>query len=159
MKNKNIIHQVLPMDFVSIGSLEVCSNNLIEFKYILDDNGFIPILIGKGEIPRIWIYAKSKDKSISIIRDNISNLSNVKINIYSKEKRICVEHMTNSKDNAVLINLVFKNELAVITDLDLRPLGYNIYGSENALFFGDSSMRGNTFQGSNSLIKIGPGNS
>jgi hypothetical protein len=155
MKNKNLIHQILPEDFISIGSLMVCSNTLLEFKYIIDDNEFIPILIGKGDIPRIWIYAKNDNKTISIVRDNVSNLPNIKINIYSKEKRICVEHLTNGKGDNVIINLEFKDEMAVVTKLDLRPIGYNIHGNRNALFLGTNQMSGNTFQGSMSLIKIG----
>jgi len=155
MESNIKIHQVLPQDFKPVNSLVLCSNSLQDFKYIINDNNFIPILIGVGNIPRIWIYAKSNNTSISVIRDNISNLPNIKINIYLKESRLSIEYISGNNINNSILKMDFKESKFVVTEMDLRPIGYNIYGNEQGLTIGTSKMNNNKFQGIESFIKTG----
>ncbi len=150
---KTTIHS-LPDSYTAYNTLFFCSNTFINLNQIINDNGFFPLLIGKGEFPRIWLYMKNNNNEpIALVRDNISSLSQVKVNFYQIEKRISVE-IFSMNDYIKILDIRLTNNTPNITNLDLRPIGYKIYGDSNSLNIGEGKYVNNVFQGMDTLIKI-----
>lgn len=154
MQKTNINNFKIPSDYSPINEISFCGNKFVQVKYFLEDNNFYPILIGQGDTPRIWLFAKAtKNDFVTVIEDNVSKLKEVKIDIFQKEKRILITTISNSV-STVIIELYFNNEIPNVTHLDLRPVGYNIYGDETKLMISNSELRGNTMVGTNSIISL-----
>ncbi len=63
----------IPVEYIPYNEIILCSNKLISVKKIVDDKGFIPILIGqdkKTKRPLIWLNAKTKEGVIQLIDKN-----------------------------------------------------------------------------------------
>lgn len=156
---KNQITQHIPDSYSHYEKLFFCNNTFINLNQIVNDNGFIPLLIGKGEFPRIWLYAKNVNNPVALVRDNISFLSQVKVNFYQIEKRMSIEIFNMKNDYIKILEIKSTDNTPNITHLDLRPIGYNIYGDENSLNIGERKFVNNVFQGMHTLIKIEKNNS
>lgn len=144
--------QVLPESYIPTEHVVLCGNEISNYRYLISDSGFIPILIGQGEIPRIWLFAKTPKKEIvTLIDDSVSNLDQIKVDIFNTNKRIEIKDIQNG---VVILTLDYKVTL-IVNELDLRPLGYNIHGDSSKLVVGNSNISGNTFNGVNTIIGFG----
>lgn len=138
---KNLINTKIPKNFNAYAQIKICSNIFKNMLTLVDDNGIYPLMIGKDEIPRIWIYTKNnKGQKISIVKDNIAILPMIKVNIYSSEKKITI--FTLRKDK--LLEIDYSEEIPVVNNLDLRPIGYNIYGNKEELHLGVMHLKNST---------------
>ena len=152
-QNNITIHNI-PDVYKPYETIVFCSNTFKNLSYIIDDNGVIPILIGKGEFPRIWLYARSENKPIALVRDNISILPQVKVNFYQVEKRMTIELFDMKDDYIKILEILLNNGIPTLKKLDMRPIGYNIFGDTESLNVGNSKYVNNVFQGMHTLIKI-----
>ncbi len=131
-----------------------CNNTFNNITYLIDDNGVFPLLIGKGEFPRIWLYTRNNNNPIALVRDNISISAQVKVNIYQEERRMTIE-LFDMKDKYLnILEIVLKEGIPNLKRLDMRPIGYNIYGDSESLNIGNSKFANNVFQGMRTLIHI-----
>lgn len=132
----------LPQNYQPYERLDFCSNLIVGGGHILAVGDVLPLLIGKGETPRIWLQAVSRPESnefIKIVDDSkavypIVNVEkeNNSINIYVKGKLVlCVK---STKDGQ-----------AKISKVDFRPLGLNVVGNASKLTIGGQSLSNNTF--------------
>lgn len=50
----------IPKDYKPLDELNLCGNIIKKSRFIINDDGFIPLLIGKGDdiTLRIWLFAK-----------------------------------------------------------------------------------------------------
>lgn len=143
----------IPADYKPLDELVFCSNTIRKSRFIINDNGFIPLLIGKGEnsTPRIWLFAKEpKYGAIPVIEDNVSNIKQVKFDHYQKSDKIEISFL--SKDSDLTILKLLYEGTPKITQLDLRQFGYNIQGNNNYLSIGGTQLKGNYFEGLESVI-------
>ena len=156
MNNLNV-NQTLPQEYKQYPIVTFCSNTFVNLKYLIEDKGFIPFLLGNGDIPRIWIYAKKENNPIVVVRDSVAILPGIKVNIFNKEKKISVEFLqmtdTNSKNYSIL-EIDFSKEQIIVNHIDLRPVGYNVYGDIDGLNIGEQKFHGKIFENINSLLKI-----
>ena len=151
MENKTQI----PIEYTPFEEIILCGNRLIEVKKIIDDKGFIPILIGENKItkrPQIWLNAKTKDGVIQLIDKNRPLISLIEVNEYSNENQIDVI-LNNQGEKHIILQIENKGEIPSITKFDLRTIGYDIVGDENALHIGSNQMVNNSFQ-ADTLIGI-----
>ena len=156
---KQIINQPLPQEYKQYQKINFCSNTLINLKFLIEDNGFVPILIGSGDFPRVWIYAKKENNAITIVRDSVSVLPIVKVNIFSREKKLSIEiTLSPNSGSTKIIDIDFSNEVPFVNYIDLKPIGYNIFGDLKELNIGENKLHNNIFEGLQALFKIGDNN-
>jgi len=149
---KNNITSVIPQDYSPSPSIDLCGNTITNYQFLFDIEGLVPILIGDGEVPRIWMYAKTSDgKYGSIIEDSVSKNSLIKVDFFFKDKYLEISSI-HGQGNMIL-SLDFGGVLK-IRILDLRPLGYNIYGNDDKLVVAGSTYSGNKFNNVHTLFKF-----
>jgi len=144
----------LPEDYIPFEELILCSNHLINVKVPIEFENKIPLLIGKGDLPFIWLSApiskdkkawkelivknKSMDEKISVIPSPENKLITIKVN------KLTIIQVIKQSDNK-----------AEVIFLDLRPIGFNVYGDANNLSIVNSSLSANSFQNMWAMIGIG----
>lgn len=148
----------IPAKYQPLEDLIFCSNRWTNSGFLIEDNGFYPILIGKGDVPKIWLFAKTiDDKVITLIEENTSKVSKVKIYIDSSNKNLLVVSNTGGVFNP-LVEIDYSSSLVSVTTLDLRPLGYNVQGDSNSLKVGATVIEKNTFNGVSTMVSLGSQN-
>ncbi len=145
--------QNVPLDYKAFQTLTVCSNKVLGggFPFSLGDG--LPLLIGNGPSPVIWLQAvkNAPTKELMILIDrNVPTMKGVEV---SKPEEGVIEVFIGG----TRILRVKKTGLdsATISSLDLRPIGLNITGNQSGLNVGGSSFSGNTFQGAKVFIGLG----
>ena len=142
----------LPKEYKPFDQLTLCSNTLINVPVPFEVDGYIPLLIGRNELPKIWLNApppKSGTEWIPLVRQNRS--------LHKAVKLIKQENGIIIKINTIEILRVLKvsNSSANVVQMDLRPIGLNIYGDESHLVVGTHQLASNTFQNVYVMIGIG----
>lgn len=150
MKNK----EQLPEEYQPYDSIVLCGNTLVKVQKIIDDKGFIPLLIGKGKdgTPLVWLKAKTKDGFIDLVDKNIGLINIVSVNIYENENQLDII-INNQGKKYIVLQIEDLNSEPKITKLDLRTIGYNILGDQNELKIGNTIMTGSQFQ-AQTLIEV-----
>jgi Protein of unknown function (DUF1488) len=148
----------LPKTYVPYQRIELCGNELIGPKFMIQMGVNIPILVGKGEsdYPRVWLSGPfGPGRSwVEVLADN-----RVLRDVYDRKVIVVLEH---SQRTNVLVRLTgvvvaqhFSDDTVMIPNLDLRPLGLNIHGSEvNGLTVGHNSFKENKFHGGEAAIEV-----
>jgi hypothetical protein len=150
----------LPTNYTPYEGLDVCSNTLINGKVPIEIQGHIPFLIGKGEMPQVWLSVPdSKGKWIDLI------VSNKRVEIQSKSfKQYLLSIEESAEDKRIdismwkttILSVVQESEnKAVIANLDLRPFNLLIYGDSEGLHIGAQILRENTMSNVHTMIGIG----
>ena len=130
------------IDFTPYSDIIVCSNELYNVKYILSANNRYPIIIGRNRLgfPAIWIYDITNERDI--INNNLAILPNFRVQFDIENSILNIEY-TNSGavtwERIISINFRDLNRPNIF-HMDLRPLGYNIYGNEFELHIGYSGI-------------------
>lgn len=146
----------IPTEYIPYDRVNFCSNILINVRYLINDKDFYPLLIGKGNIPKIWIYAKEQNRnSTKLVEKSISLLPSVlSVNINDDSKRLSVVSHEKSNQTTILEIDYYSNEVLNVEQLDLRPIGYNIIGNKDGLLIGNNTVKRNTLQGVQSFIGL-----
>lgn len=154
MSNETI-NQQLPHEYLQYQNITFCGNTFKNLKYLIDDNGFIPFLIGVGDIPRLWIYTKKEQNAVVVVQDSIAILPVVRVDILNDEKKLSVElNQVPGATNTRIFEMDFSAEIPVVALLDLRPIGYNVFGDTTQLNIGEQKYQGNMFENLISLVKL-----
>lgn len=125
-------------------NLTICSNLLINTKHILvGGDDFYPIVIRKGETPRVWIKAIALAKDghkqvVELVNDSISTYSGVDVKSSKHGIKISFQ------EKEIIVGGNHNNDSLEIIKLDFRPIGMNIYGDHHGLTIDGISMSGNT---------------
>ncbi|MCF5232423.1 MULTISPECIES: hypothetical protein [unclassified Pseudomonas] len=134
----------LPMGYAPYSLLSVCGNKLYGGALIMAVGGSFPILIGAGFKPQIWLRAVrfpgSKDL-VSLVESSISK--NPLVTVEEIGRQIVVK----VKGGTVLRVEQTGDSQALVTEMDLRSLGFNVYGGMNSLTVGSNSFSGNSLMG------------
>ena len=147
MENKN----KLPENYKPLDELNICSNKLLGGAKLLGIDDFAPILIGDGIIPSIWIFGKNQSNEwVELIKESVSMHPAIQI-INDKNNREIVIGIQNS---IVLKGKMTSNKICEVNTIDLRQIGFEIYGKEKEFNIANSSFSGNTFQLDGFLVGI-----
>ena len=151
--NKEKYTQYLP-DFTPYKILKIGSNT-ISVKYLVNISGFVPLIIGTGEIPQIWMSVKINDTIIPLIEGNIPRTPQVKSYLSNNEIEFSVFNFkTKEWDKLIHIKLENKDE-PYIDVLNLRPIGLNIFLDGNSLQLGGLTLTNTTINNSGTGALIG----
>lgn len=142
----------IPKGYTPYPEIEICSNKLIGVGNIILIKNIVPLYIGVGDIPKIWLKAISDIKNktfVDVVEDSISKHPAIKINSNNSEIIIKIE------DIVILETSGNSKKRIRVVKLDLRPLGMNIYGDKNVLHAGNSNFSNNTFSGTGTFLALG----
>lgn len=142
----------LPKSYKPYEELTVCSNTLVGGGHIVAVSGVLPLIIGAGEKPQIWLQAinnAEKQEFISIVENSVSKHPAVDVIEISGAVTVKIQGKT------ILSVMSPSEDSAVVDSVDLRPLGLNMFGDASSLKVGDSSFSGNSMSGGGVLIGLG----
>lgn len=138
-----------PYDKVIIGS------NVVSCKYLINIKDFHPIIIGKGDIPHIWLYILTRGNIISLVDDNRESYDKVKVSIDKTKKIVSVVLKNNPGVDFVILLADFVNEgVFNIRKMDLTPMGLSVISDEKELVVGNNHLSGNVVIGAESFIAL-----
>lgn len=140
-----------PEGYFAVEELVICSNRLTGGGVPIRVKDFVPLFVGKGEVPIIWLSAtKDGIEWNEVVRANNSLNEEYKIS-FPDEKSVLIRF-----HNLVVLHAFIQAENAIeIDSLDLRPLGLDFHGNKKGLFLGTNAFAGNVFQGVAAMVKIG----
>jgi len=139
----------LPIGFKPYPKITVCSNTVIGGGHLVAMGKVLPLLIGMGPKPIIWLQAATEPKEnkfITIVDASIATHPLVRVAEQGNKIIVSVGGKT------LLIVEATSLEAAVVTELDLRPLGLNIYGNTSQLSAGGMHFISSTFAGVGTVI-------
>jgi hypothetical protein len=134
----------IPTGYAPYPELVFCSNTILGGGHIFALGNVLPLLIGKGPSPRIWLQAIASPSSkdfVPIVSDSKS--SHPAVDAVVEGKRVVV-----SVRGKIVLAVEAVNDLrAVVTEADFRPLGLNVFGSSEGLALGGMKLSHNTMSG------------
>jgi hypothetical protein len=142
----------LPAGYQPYESLDICSNTMLGGGHVVSVGDVLPLVIGKGAKPQIWLQAMSnpqKKEFVSIIEASVSKHPAVEV---IEENGFIVVRIQNSK---VLVVRSDSPDSAMVSELDLRPIGLNLVGNRSSLTVGGSTFSHNSMSGGGVLIGFG----
>ena len=149
-----ITRNSLPKNYSPFNKLIICSNTLLGGGTLVAVGDVLPLLIGKGEKPKIWLQALSdskKNEFVTIVEESISKRPAVKV--YENEEAGSLNVMIS--EDIVLSVKIIDQDTAVVERLDFRPIGLNMYGNSSSLTAGAGTFAGNSMSGGGTLIGLG----
>jgi len=139
----------LPSSYQPYDKLTICSNSLIGGGHLVELAGALPLIIGYGEKPQVWLQAVSnpeKMEFVSVVENSVSKFPAVEV------KEIDGSIIITIQGKQVLkVRNVSKSE-AVVEKMDLRPIGLNLYGDGNNMNMPNGSFSGNSMSGGGVLL-------
>jgi len=148
-----------PHNYVPYKNIKICSNELIDCGIFIDHNGFYPLLIGKGVIPQIWINNRLSINNPTfkpIVEQSVSNDTRIKIDINTTERTLTIRLLNyNGIYDDIILNIAYNESSAIVNLLDMRPLGYNIYGNSTGLKVGELNIQNNVFSNVKTMFMFG----
>ncbi len=142
----------MPQNYSPLNTLKICSNTLFDGSILVSLGDILPLLIGKGEKPKIWLQAvvDSKNKQfVTIVDESISMHPAVKVYEESGSLNIMIS------EEVVLSVKMLNQDSAVVEKLDFRPIGINMHGNSTSLIVGGGTVSGNTMSGGGTFIGLG----
>ncbi|WP_461638786.1 hypothetical protein [Labilibaculum euxinus] len=141
----------IPSEYQAFDRLTICSNVLIGAGAIIKIGEVEPILIGKGlKFPAIWLKARAnKNNWISVVERSVSLNPQIKITNEGDTSTTIIKIKS-----ITILKAIQQNSGCYIDQIDLRPLGLNVFGTSEYLKVGQSEFKGNTFQGLGTFIGI-----
>lgn len=137
-----ITRNSLPDGYAAYKKITVCSNEIVGGGHIFAVGDVLPLLIGVGPKPLIWLQAVASPNSkefVTIVDASISTHPAVRVSERGRRVTVTVGGVT------VLAVEAKSSESAVVSALDLRPIGLNVYGSSSSLHVGGMKISRSTF--------------
>lgn len=142
----------LPSSYQPYEKLTICSNSLIGGGHLVELAGALPLIIGYGEKPQVWLQAISnpeKMEFVSIVENSVSKFPAVEV------KEIDGSIIITIQGKQVLKVRNVSNSEAIVENMDLRPIGLNLYGDANNMNMPNGSFSGNSMSGGGVLLGLG----
>jgi hypothetical protein len=149
-----ITRTTLPKIYKPYQRLTVCGNLIIGGGHLVALGDVLPLLVGGGEAPMVWLQAptdKTGKTYIPLVTASVA--SHPAVSVVSNKEGLTV----SVGGTAVLRITQTDSDAAVIDLLDLRPIGLNIFGNEASLNAGGATFKSNTFSGAGTLLAFGGG--
>lgn len=142
----------LPKSYIPYNTLLVCSNTLTGVEHFVTVGEIVPLVVGKGDKPKVWLQALIDQKSkkfILLVDASISK--HPAVLVYEDDDTLKI----NLSGTLVLSVKATGENIAEIDNLDMRPLGINLYGTKNNLMVGDNMFSGSSMIGGKAFINVG----
>lgn len=142
----------LPTSYRPYEQLTFCSNRLIGGGHLIQIGDKLPLLIGQGEIPQVWLQApadSSGNQFALLVSASVAAHQAVSVTAEDGVLRIY------AGGHLVLQVRPIGVQQAEVELLDLRPIGFNIYGDKSSLNAGGMQMASNTVGGGGTFLAFG----
>jgi hypothetical protein len=144
-----ITKQSIPKSYKPFGRLMLCSNTIVGGGYIVSIGDVIPLLLGQGKKPMVWLQAvtdSKRDRFVTVVDASIAKHPAVRITNEGDA--------LNVVSGSIVIIRIKSDEpgSAVVDKLDLRPLGINVFGDESHLQAGGAAFSSSTFTNVGTII-------
>lgn len=147
-----ITKNLLPEGYRPYGKLTFCSNLLIGGGHLIQIGDVLPLLVGHGEIPQVWLQAptdRAGKHFIQLVVSSVSAHPAVLVNVAGG-----ILSVSAGGKKVLQVREVGPDE-AVVELVDLRPIGFNIFGDKSGLNAGGMQMSGNTVAGGGTFLALG----
>ena len=142
----------LPEAYHPYGRLTLCSNLLIGGGHLIQIGDILPLLVGKGEIPQIWLQAPTDIAGKAFTQLVIASVAAHPAILLNFESGVL--SVSAGGKNILRVRGIGPDE-ATVDLLDLRPVGFNIVGDKESLNAGGMQMSGNTVSGGGTFLALG----
>jgi len=144
----------LPIEFKPYAKLTICSNELFDGAQLMRLGEEFPLVIGSGSKrqPLLWVAAiadKQATKIIEVISSSVSAHPFIRVELKKNE-------ITAFLGQKEIIHVEVSDNQATVDFLDLRLLGFEIYGDKKKLTAAGAEMSDNKFYGSVAMIDLMP---
>ncbi|WP_153773362.1 hypothetical protein [Pseudomonas sp. MNR3A] len=132
----------LPRNFRPYKNLNVCSNKLLGGGHLFSVGNKLPIIVGAGVKPQIWLYgvtSPDRARNTLLVDSSIAQHSWVRVEEAGRQLLVKVHGST------VLRVEQTGEDQAVVSEIDLRPIGYNVHGGVSSLSIGGVQFSGSIF--------------
>lgn len=139
-----ITTETLPEGYTAFQDLNFCSNSILGGGHIFAMGRVLPLLVGVGVAPRVWLQAVADPGSkefVTIVADSVSTHPAVDVSVVGNTVVVSVRR------KVVLTAEAIDDRHAVVSDIDFRPLGLNVFGNSTALSLGGMTLTHNTMSG------------
>lgn len=147
MKSSN-----LPSNYHVPRRLALGTNVLEGVKLIVSFNGYVPILIGDGDNPRVWLNIPANRDGTEwypLVKDNFP--ASKKVSILESEGSVQI----TIPDGVVLKCQKKNNGTIDVSYLNLEPFGLNVIADEERLVVMGNTFTGNVFKNVGAMVSIG----
>lgn len=158
----------LPAGYIPFEVLDLCSNQLENVPIILEIGTHVPLLVGRGEYPMVWLTLPrltaipvpitDVEWIDAVVGDRVADgLSEPLKSLLRLERRPTPVPTVEVWSGASPVLRVRREDQQVgkIDFIDLRSLGLAITGSSNDLSIGGNHMTRNHFSNMRVMMKIG----
>lgn len=142
----------LPTSYNAPSKMNVGSNNINNVTALVTFKDFVPILIGEGSIPHIWLnIPTNKDGTewYPLIKDNFS--TNPNVIVIKKNNSVKV----TTPDGVVVECKKASDGTIIVSKLNLKPFGLNIFSDEKSLTVMGASFSSSSFSNMKVVVGIG----
>lgn len=142
----------LPPTYQPYEQLTLCSNSLIGGGQLIQTGNSFPLLIGKGATPQIWLQAPTDPAGKAFAPlVSASVATHPAVSVFTEGGALVVY----AGGQLVLRVRQISDQQAEVDELDLRPIGFNIFGNKTHLIAGGMNMSGNTVAGGGTFLAFG----
>jgi len=143
----------LPKNYTPYKEMRFCGNYFVDTPIAIEIDNRIPLLIGSGKGPRVWIFApRGSDRKdwLPVVVDNISKLKDVSVDVMPNG----IVKVVAAGKKSLVVREVTKDVVEVEL-LDLRPFGFDIHGDRSVLCIGQSQFKSNRVEKCRAAIGVG----
>jgi hypothetical protein len=141
----------LPANYTPYQNLTICSNS-IRSEFLILVGEIVPLLIGSGEIPKIWLQAPTDQSGrnfIPLVLDSVS--AHGAVTVTSDRSTLSI-----FAGGTQLVHITQQSrDSAVIDVLDLRPIGFDVFGTASSLRAGGMSFTSSHFSTGSAMFSFG----
>jgi len=142
----------LPKKYQSFRHLKVGSNELDNVSAILEINGYLPLLLGDGITPKVWLSVPANTQGTdwyTLIKENFSSHPEVKVETGGKFIKVRARGVT------VLNAIKTADKSLSILKLDLRPFGLEVFADNLLLNIMGNRLSNNEFRNVRVVVSMG----
>lgn len=142
----------LPDGYTPYSLLSVCGNKLYDGTKIIAVGKVLPLLIGRGSKPQIWIQALQNPQSkkyVLLVDASISKHPLVRVEELGRQITVTVNGGT------ILRVEQTGPDQAVVSEVDLRSIGFNVHGGMSQLSVGGMTFSNSSFSGVGVMVGMG----
>ena len=144
----------LPERYSPVGTLDLCSNVFVDVLMPLAIREFPILLIAGGVVPVVWLAAPSAPGSQElgfVVNEGRSANPAIQVRIDSSKR----ETIVTAGAARLLKDAMTGDDEARVTEMNLRPLGFDVTGSSYGMTIARNKFARNRIQGSRVGIALG----
>lgn len=142
----------LPETYIPYQNLNLCSNTIIGGGHLMVVGEIVPLLVGSGETPKIWLQAPTDNTGksyVPLVVESVATYPSVTVTSDGASLSIF------AGGTQVLHITQLSRDSAVIDIMDLRPIGFNVFGTATSLQAGGMKFSTSTFSGGGTMFAFG----